>query len=284
VTSTDPQHGLFPALLKHWRRQRGLSQLDLALASDVSARHISFLETGRSSPSPGMILRLTSALGVPLRHVNAMLQAAGHPPAFEESAQELPAVVTQALALLKAHQEPYPLIVLDQAYRIRDLNRGALALLAAVLPRPLPPGVDAATLARLDLNLARWTFDPDGAQPSLVNFHEIGRALLWRIQREVMEDPGDEALRRLLDELLEMPTVDPGWRDVDLSVPSEPVLVVHLRRGPLDLRFVTMLTAFQAPQNVAAGELRVELWFPRDDATAEAMRGFARSSSAGQGR
>jgi hypothetical protein len=223
-----------------------------------------------------MILRLTSALGVPLRHANAMLQAAGHRAAFEESAQALPAVVTQALSLLKAHQEPFPLLVLDRAYRIRDLNRGALAVLSAILPRPLPPGVDAAALASLDLNLARWTFDPGGAQPSLVNFDEIGRALLWRIQREVMEDPGDEELRRLLDDLLGMPTVDPGWRDVDLTVPSEPVLVVHLRRGPLDLRFVTMVTAFQAPQNVAVGELRVELWFPREDATAKALRELAR--------
>jgi transcriptional regulator with XRE-family HTH domain len=276
VPNVDHRAGLFPALLKHWRGQRGLSQLDLALAADVSSRHISFLETGRSSPSAAMVLRLATALGVPLRHVNAMLEAAGHEPAFEESAHSLPAAVVHALALLKAHQEPYPLIVIDRAYRVRDLNRGAQTMLAALLPADVPQGeLDPAALARMQLNLARLTFDPHGAQPYLVNFDEVGRALLWRIQREVLTDPDDGELRTLLDELLEMPTVAPGWRDVDLSSPSDPVLVVHLRRGEVELRFVTMVTAFQAPQNVAVEELRVEIWFPYDDATAEVVRGLA---------
>jgi len=276
VPNVDHRAGLFPALLKHWRGQRGLSQLDLALVADVSSRHISFLETGRSSPSVAMVLRLATALGVPLRHVNAMLEAAGHEPAFEESADSLPAAVVQALALLKAHQEPYPLIVIDRAYRVRDLNRGAQALLAALLPGQVPQGeLDPAAWARLDLNLARLTFDPRGAQPAMVNFDEVGRALLWRIQRELLSDPDDGELRALLDELLAMPTVAPGWRDVDLSIPSDPVLVVHLRRGDVELRFVTMVTAFQAPQNVVVEELRVELWFPSDDATARVVRGLA---------
>jgi len=133
------------------------------------------------------VLRLATTLGVPLRHVNTMLGAAGHEPVFAESAHALPATVVQALSLLKAHHEPYPLIVIDRAYRIRDLNRGALALLTALFPGQLP--ADASTLANLDLNLARWTFDPHGAHPYLVNFDEVGRAVLWRIQREVLADP-----------------------------------------------------------------------------------------------
>lgn len=276
MPNLDHRGGLFPALLKHWRGQRGLSQLDLAVAADVSSRHISFLETGRSNPSAEMVVRLGTTLGVPLRHVNAMLQAAGHPPTFEESLDVLPSAVMHALSLLKAHQEPYPLIVIDHAYRIRDLNRGALALLDAVLPGHLPKdGLDAAALRKLDLNLARWTFDPHGAQPYLVNFDEVGRALLWRIQREVLADPDDGALRCLLDELLAMPTVAADWREVDLAIASDPALVVHVRRDALDLRFLTMVTAFQAPQNVAVEELRVELWFPYDGATAEALRALA---------
>ncbi len=276
MPTVDHHAGLFPALLKHWRGQRGLSQLDLALAADVSSRHISFLETGRSSPSAEMVMRLGTTLGVPLRHINAMLQAAGHEPVFEESRQTLPTAVEHALSLLKAHQEPYPLIVMDRAYRIRDLNRGAMAMLAALLPDQMPPGVlNAAVLAKLDLNLARWTFDPHGAQPYLVNFDDVGRALLWRISREVLEDPNDGALRRLLDDLLAMPTVAADWRDVDLSIPSDPALVVHLRRDLMDLRFLTMVTAFQAPQNIAVEELRVELWFPYDDKTAETLRALS---------
>jgi transcriptional regulator with XRE-family HTH domain len=273
VANPDHRSGLFPALLKHWRGQRGLSQLDLALAAEVSSRHISFLETGRSSPSPRMVLRLATALGVSLQHVNAMLEAAGHAPMFPESAHELPATVVQALSLLKANQEPYPLIVIDRTYRIRDLNRGALAMLTALLPGRLPEGeVDASTLSKLNLNLARWTFDPDQAQPYVVNFDEVGRALLWRIQREVLTDPEDGEMRALLDDLLAMPTVAPDWRDVNLSIPSDPALVLHLRCGALDLRFLVMATAFQAPQNVSVEQLRIELWIPYDGPTAEAVR------------
>ena len=122
----DHRAGLFPALLKHWRRQRGLSQLDLALAADVSARHVSFLETGRSTPSAEMVLLLATTLSVPLRQVNAMLRAAGHDPVYDEADGPLPAPILEALSLLKQHHEPYPLIVIDHTYRVVDVNKGAL--------------------------------------------------------------------------------------------------------------------------------------------------------------
>ncbi len=268
MPDSDARAGLYPALLKHWRRQRGLSQLDLAVSADVSARHVSFLETGRSRPSAEMVLQLATTLGVPLRQTNAMLRAAGHDPVYDESDDALPASVVEALALAKDHHEPYPLVVIDRTYRVRDLNRAAQTLFGAILG-------DSGTRAGAggdDLNLARLTFDPDGARPFLVNFDEVGRELLWRIQREVLADPDDGEMRDLLDELLAMPTVDPDWRQVDFLVPSDPALVLHLRAGDLDLRFLTMVTAFQAPQNVAVEHLRIETWFPYDDATAEACR------------
>jgi transcriptional regulator with XRE-family HTH domain len=280
VPHPDRRAGLFPALLKHWRRQRGLSQLDLALTAGVSARHVSFLETGRSNPSPEMVLQLGASLAVPLRQVNALLRAAGHEAVYDESADALPASVTDALALLKGHHEPYPLIVVDRTYRVLDLNQGAIHVFEAVLGSPSPAPAD---LGALGLNLARLTFDPAGAQPHLANFDEVGRQLLWRIQREVLEDPDDGEMQDLLDELLAMPTVDPHWRQVDLLVPSDPALVLHLRRDDLDLRFLTMITAFQAPQNVAVEHLRIETWFPYDEVTAETCRalGSAGSGSAG---
>lgn len=263
----DPDHraGLFPALLKHWRRQRGLSQLDLALSADVSARHVSFLETGRSNPSVEMVLLLATTLGVPLRQVNAMLRAAGHDAMYDETEHVLPPAVLDALSLMKQHHEPFPLLVVDRTYRLLDLNHGAAAVLGAVLG-PVGP-VDTA-----ELNMARLTFDPAGAQPYVANFDEIGRELLWRIQREVLADPDSGELQGLLDDLLEMPTVAPDWRRVDLSTPSDPALVIHLRRDDLELRFLTMVTAFQAPQNVAVEHLRIETWFPSDEATAAACR------------
>lgn len=276
----DRRAGLFPALLKHWRRQRGLSQLDLALTADVSARHVSFLETGRSSPSAEMVLQLATSLSVPLRQVNAMLRAAGHEPIYDESPDALPPAVLDALGLLKAHQEPFPLIIVDRTYRVLDLNRGALDVLGAILGTGVPAGpLDPADVAALGLNLARLTFDPQGAQPRLANFDEVGRHLLWRIQREVLADPDDGEMQDLLDELIMMPTVDPDWRHVDLLVPSDPALILHLRGNGFDLRFLTMITSFQAPQNVAVEHVRIESWFPYDDATAAACRELRPASS-----
>ncbi|MEL6343320.1 MAG: helix-turn-helix domain-containing protein, partial [Myxococcota bacterium] len=255
----NPESGLFPALMKHWRGKRGLSQLDLALAADVSAKHISFLETGRSRPSAEMVVRLATTLGVPLRHTNAMLRAAGLEPIFEESPDALPPVVRDALAMLKTHHEPFPLVVVDRSYGIWDINRGALALFAALLDVPVSSGeTDRAMLS--NFNLARLSFDPNGAQPYIKNFDELGRILLWRIQREVLADPDDGEMRSLLDDLLAMPTIDPDWRRVDLSIAATPAVLVEIEKGDLSLRFLTMVTAFQAPQNVAVEELRVETW------------------------
>lgn len=262
--------GVFPALLKHWRGKRGLSQLDLALAAGVSSRHLSFLETARSAPSAPMVHRLAASLDVPLRHVNAMLLAAGHEAAYPEPSPDdgLPEEISHAIHLMKTHHEPYPLVVLNRTYDLLDLNGGALKLFTALLPNlDLSQGEG--------LNLARVTFDPQGAQPALANFDEVGQALLWRIQREVLAEPDDGPLRELLDELLAFPTVADNWRDADLTVPSSPAMEVHLRAGGLDLKFLTTVTAFQAPQTVTLDELRIETWFPKDEATAQACKALA---------
>lgn len=266
------QFGLFPALLKHWRGQRGLSQLDLALAADVSPRHVSFLETGRSSPSREMVHRLGRTLDVPLRHINAMLLAAGHEAAFGESAEALPAAVMQSLSLLKSKVEPYPFIVVDRLYRVREMNDGARAVLGALLP-----GV-VDLVRRPEINLARETFGL--FRPAIVNFEEVGRALLWRMHREMLAEPDDGALRALLEEILRLPTVPDHWRNVDLSVPSDPALVLHVRHGEMELRFLNMITAFHAPQNVGLEELRIEIWLPSDAVTERAVEALRPPRSA----
>lgn len=256
--------GLFPALLKYWRAKRGMSQLDLALQAEVSARHISFLETGRAAPSAEMVLRLAATLDVSLRQANAMLQAAGHPHAYPEPSPErgLPPEIAQALAMMKAHQEPYPLIVMDRCYNVLDANQGALALFAALLGAP-PASLD-------DVNLVRLTFTPQ-VRAALVNFDELGRALLWRLQRELLADPHHEPLRALFDEISELADLPQDWRAVDLSAPTHPVVSIHLKMHQHDLKFVAMLTIFQAPQSVLLDELCIETWLPYDADTAAYM-------------
>ena len=269
MSGSDRREGLYSALLKHWRGKRGLSQLDLALAADVSTRHVSFLETGRSEPSAAMVLRLAAALDVPLRHVDAMLRAAGHEAIYadREEADGLPPDVRRALDLMKSHLEPMPVTVLDRGYDVIDANAGAMHLFSRL--------VDPSVLGNPPLNIARLAFDPRGAQPALVNFDAVGPALLWRLQREVLADPDDGVLRRLLDDVLAMPTVAEDWREPDLSVPASPAMVIHLRVDDEDLRFVTVVTAFQAPQSVTLDELKIETWFPHDAETAAVCRRWA---------
>lgn len=269
MASSQPRAGLFSALLKHWRRQRAMSQLDLALAADVSSRHVSFLETGRSLPSLEMVVRLADALDVPLRHVNAMLEAAGYSPRYLEPqpGASLPPEVARAVQLMKDHHEPFPLLVIDRRYDLLDLNRGAATILRAAMPF-LDPG-------RGRLNLIHLTFAPEGACKAIVNFEEVGRTLLWRLHREVLADPGDRELRERLDEALSMPTIAEDWRAPDLTASASPALVIHLRAGDRELRFLTTITAFQAPHTLQLDDLRIETWYPIDDATTATCRSLA---------
>ena len=254
MSETDRTAGLFPALLKHWRAKSGLSQLDLALAAGVSSRHISFLETGRSSPSAEMVLRLAATLDVPLRQTNAMLRAADHAAIYPEPqpGDSLPPQITSAVDLLKAHHEPFPLIVMDRSYNVLDANAGASVLLTSLLPSDQIIALDG-------LNLARFTFDPDGGYRVIENFTEVGRELLWRMQREVLAEPDQGPLRQLLDEVLSMDTIAPDWRHSDPTAPSAPTVEIRLRVGRQPWSFTLLITALRAPLTAAPDELRIEM-------------------------
>ncbi len=269
------QAGLFPALLKHWRSQRGLSQLDLALAADVSSRHISFLETGRSAPSQEMVLRLANTLDVPLRHTNAMLEAAGFPAYYQDTEMQqgldaLPDEIRHALDLMKRHHEPYPFIVLDSHYNVLDVNLGTLKLFELTMPALSDTLLSGhRSLDELPtLNLVSFTFMPGGPYTHIENFDDVGQALLWRLQREVLANPEDHTLRELLEDTIKLPTVSPDWRKVDLTRPSLPSLLIHIKVQHEVLRFVTLITSFQTPQSTLLDELRIETWLPADTNTA----------------
>jgi transcriptional regulator with XRE-family HTH domain len=240
-----------------------MSQLDLALAAEVSSRHVSFLETGRSRPSQEMILRLASTLDVPLREQNAMLRAAGLEEAFNDPAPEspFPPAVERAIERMMAQHEPFPLVVFDRKYDILRLNGGASRLLPCFVAEPeaLQPPVNAMALL----------FDPRGVRPFVEDWPQTARAMLARLHREVLASGGDAELGALLHRLLELPGVPASWKQPDFGLPSEPTLPVRFRRDEMRVSFLTTVTTFSAPQNVALEELHLESWFPLDDQTAD---------------
>jgi transcriptional regulator with XRE-family HTH domain len=261
--------GLFCALLRHHRHRRGLSQLDLALAANVSARHVSFLETGRAQPSREMVLRLGDTLGMPLRDRNEMLRAAGLDVAFPEShlSDEMPWAIDRAIERMLAQHEPFPMVVMDRCYAVLRRNEATRRLLAKVIcdPRALPEPP----------NLLRALFDPRLARAAVMDWERTARSLLSRVHREALARPGDGDLAAILRSLLEYPDVPRDFRQPELSSPSEPTFVLRLRLDGAELAFLATVTAFSAPQNVTLDELRIESYFPLDADTADVCRSLA---------
>jgi len=260
---------LFSALLRHWRTRRGMSQLDLAIAADVSSRHVSFLETGRAQPSREMVLVLGAALDVPLRDQNVLLDSAGFAPAYDEPALEggMPAVIGQTLERMLAHHEPFPMVVMTHTYDLLRANRAATRLLGAMVLEPDALGSPP--------NLMRALFDPRLARPFVLDWERSARALLSRLYRESLSRPTDEALAALVHALLAYPGVPESFRQPDFSAPTEPAYTLRMRRGDLELALLTTVTAFSAPQNVTLDELRIESYFPLDEATRAACERLA---------
>jgi transcriptional regulator with XRE-family HTH domain len=255
---------LFPALLRDWRSRRGMSQLDLAIAADVSSRHVSFLETARADPSREMVLRLAGALNVPLRDQNALLRASGFAEEFAEPSVTggLAPSIAHALDRMFAMHEPFPIAAVDRRYDVLRMNDGGARILSRFV---LDPSVLAGRA-----NLFVALFDPRAARPFVVDWERVAHGMIARLHREVLARSGDADLAALLRALLEYPGVPPAWRQPDFSAPSEPTLTLRMRRDGLDLSFLTTITSFSAPQNVTLEELRIESYFPLDDATATA--------------
>ncbi len=248
------------ALLKQWRGVRRLSQLDLALAADTSARHLSFIETGRAQPSRAMVLRLAEALEVPLRDRNGMLAAAGFAPHYRESALSDASMseVRRALDLMLAQHEPYPALVINSRYDLLMANQGAARMMAGLgmVGSDGPP------------NVLRTLFDPNGARASVENWEEVARALLERSRREAALTGGDQAMADLTEELLSYPGVPEAWRaapDRDAELP--PLLNVVFALGDLRLAWFSTIATFGTPQDITLQELHIECFYPADEAT-----------------
>ena len=263
----------FGALLRQWRGMRRLSQLQLALDTDVSQRHVSFLESGRARPSRRMVLQLAETLDVPVRERNALLQAAGYSALYRHSdltATEM-APVSAALKLLLAHHEPFPAMVVDRDWNLLDANP-ALGRLLAVM------GDVEQTWARVcgegPRNVMRLTFHGEGLRPLIVNWDEAAPMLLRRLQREVAAT-GSEAGQSLLADLYADPGIARQWQAPDLERPLEPVVPLELMLGDLRLRLFTMISTFGTPQDVTTDEIRVESLFPVDAPTRDLLRALS---------
>jgi transcriptional regulator with XRE-family HTH domain len=261
-------------LLKRWRNARRMSQLDLALTAGVSARHVSFLETGRSKPSRDMLLALAGVLDVPLRDRNALLQAAGFAPAYRETALNDPAMadIRQALELILRQHEPFGAVAMDGGWNIVMANQAYVRFLAALAPDlALPPPLTFAPAPRL--NALRLLFEEHGLRQHIVNWPRLARELLARLSREASAT--DERAQALLQDLLRTPGVPSDWREPDLDTPLSLVLPVEVALGDFTARFFTTITTLGAPQDVTLQELRIESFHAADAPTAQLIRSMA---------
>jgi len=247
-------------LLRQWRERRRISQLDLSIEADISSRHLSFVETGRSQPSRDMVLRLADTLDVPLRERNHLLLAAGYAPVYGEVALDAPqmAAVRQAIRLvLKAH-EPFPAVVVDRGWSLVDANATIDLLTAGVAPQLLEPPV----------NVLRLALSPDGLAPRIVNLAEWRAHLLARLRREIAVS-ADERLIELLDELRQYPGDKP---DVEPPGSGDVVVPLRIRTDLGELRFLSTVATFGTPLDVTVAELSIESFFPANPETADALR------------
>jgi transcriptional regulator with XRE-family HTH domain len=256
----------FGAALREWRTRRGLSQLDLASDAGISARHLSFVETGRAQPSRDMVLLLARALDVPLRDRNDLLSAAGYAPMYRATDLEAPALgqARRALDFVLRQQEPYPAIVIDRQWNILQAN-AATARLAEVFLEPAPA-------AELGQNAMRLMLHPAGFRPHIVNWDAMAAALIQWLHRDVLSGLADAGTRRLLEEVLAYPGVPRHWRQLDLDASTDPFLPIEFRRGDVELRYFSMLTSLGTPHDITLQELRIESFFPADPATEDTAR------------
>jgi len=247
-------------LIREWRQRRRLSQLDLAIAANVSSRHLSFVETGRSRPTSEMILHLAEHLEVPLRDRNALLLAGGYAPAYSErtlAAPELQAV-TNALKRVLAGHEPYPAAVVNRWWELVDANAGIALFTGDVRPELLEPPV----------NVLRLSLHPDGMAPRIANLPEWRAHLLARLRRQA-EATGDPRLFGLYSEL----EAYPGGQGAEAQPPRPADVVVPLqyRVSGAELSFLSITAVIGTPMDVTVEELAIESFYPADAETAKAL-------------
>lgn len=250
-------------LLRGWREHRRLSQLELALQAEISTRHLSFVETGRSTPSRDMVLHLAEQLELPLRERNRLLLTVGYAPVYPESALDTPqlAAVRAAVRQVLASHEPYPALVVDRGWNLVDANATVALLTAGAAPALLAPPI----------NVLRLSLHPEGLTPRIANLGEWRAHLLGRLRRQVAVT-ADPDLAHLYDELCAYPCDQPAPA-IEVLGPSDIAVPLRLRHDGRELVFLSIVATFGTPLDITVAELAIESFFPADADTADALRG-----------
>jgi len=261
-------------LLRTWRERRRLSQLELAGAAEISARHISFLETGRAAPSRGMLLRLAERLEIPLRERNALLLSAGYAPMYTERRLDHPALqqARKAVELVIAGHEPYPALAVDRHWTLVSANAAVGVLLAGIQPRLLEPPV----------NVLRLGMHPEGLAPRIGNYAQWREHTLTRLRQQIAAT-ADPILIEMLAELESYPQVTTAPVPPSASDTTDyggVVVPFTLRTDHGLLSFFSTTTVFGTPLDVTLAELAIESFFPADAPTTAALTRIARLPSA----
>jgi transcriptional regulator with XRE-family HTH domain len=263
----DDRSDSFGALLKQWRDLRNFSQLDLAVNSQVSQRHISFLESGRANPSQEMVLQLATVLEIPLRQQNLLLSAAGFAPIHTETDLSAPEMtpVHKALDLMLHQHEPYPAFVVDRYWNLLLTNQGATRLLDAFIA---PEQLHSLFYVDGKINILRVMFHPLGLRPFIVNWESCTNHLLQRLHREAIAQKQSDLSKVLLNEIMSYPDVGKTWQTARQNAAQHTLLLnIHLQREDLELKFFSTIATLGTPYDITLQELRIECMFPADELT-----------------
>jgi transcriptional regulator with XRE-family HTH domain len=262
----------FGDLLKHWRSARRMSQLELASEAEISARHLSFLETGRAQPSRDMIHLLGNVLDIPFFDQNNLLLAAGFAPKYAHREIDAPELeqVRRALEFILQQQEPYPAIVIDEVWNIRMRNAASERIFRLFRELSELPSDRAQ-------NAMHILCHPKGVRLFMTNWEEFVGPLIQSIHHEAAVSNSAGVLQ-LRDELLSYPGMPASWKSANPVSAALPLLTMQLKKGDLHLAFFATLTTFAHPHDVTLQQLRVECLFPADKATEETARRLADSN------
>jgi transcriptional regulator with XRE-family HTH domain len=258
--------------LREWRQRRRLSQMDLALEAEISTRHLSFLETGRSQPSREMVLLLAEKLDMPLRERNIMLVAAGFAPVYSQRSLDDPALgsMRQAVDLVLKGHDPYPALAVDRHWSLVSANEALVSLIGDVDPALMKPPV----------NVLRLSIHPAGLARRIVNFTEWRNHLVHRLQRQV-DATGDAVLAGLIGELRSYPTPDAAARAPRTDHDYAGIVVpLQLTTGEGVLTLFSTITIFGTPVDVTLSELAIEAFFPADPESTRMLQQLAEKRQA----